>query len=292
MPKSLITKSPWRPPERKAVTICIGVLATDGIVIAADAEESDTYFTRSQQKILTWHTTQMGGTGLGPAPAACIIAGAGCGGFVDSFSHLLLKNVRGNMTLPQFEAYAAETLEGFYGNHVRPVLSVDRNFDFSVLIGAYFGYSTCLLTSYQSTLRHAMPNAAIGIGESFALRLMDEHGFYDVKHTEVAAASIIATTKDCIEGCGKYTDIVSIHASQIIDGGAGDSSRLQHPNPLWSRVSKQTIAGWERSFGTKWASRQRVLTKELIEEELQVEDGREMLNDIKQLDDHTSVDQP
>jgi hypothetical protein len=260
----------WR--ERRKMTICIGMLAEDGIVIATDAEESDTYFTRSQQKILTWHTMSSGGA---HTPAACAIAGAGDAGFIDAFSHELLKRIRGEMTMPEFETYAEETVKNFYGNHVRPLLKVDPNVDFRVLIGAYFRFSTCLLMSYKSTIRRVFPTAAIGIGGSFAMRVMDEHMFRDIRHTEITAASVIAVTKDCIEGCGKYTDIVSIHNPVLVEGIDGAGSQLHHPNPPLSRVRREKIDRWEKSFGSTWSSRQKNLTSELIEKELKKDEELE-----------------
>jgi len=67
------------------MTICIGLLASDGLVIAADAQESDTYLKRTQQKIMPW----LGGITIGsnptPASAACAFTGAGDAGYIDAF---------------------------------------------------------------------------------------------------------------------------------------------------------------------------------------------------------------
>jgi hypothetical protein len=271
------------------MTICVGILASDGIVIAADAEESDTYFKRSQQKILTWNTLQLNGNSPTQGPGACVLAGAGDAGFIDAFSHFLLSSVTADLTMQSFEKYVATQLETFYGKHVIPLIESVPNADFQMLIGASFGFSTALFVTYRSTVRRARPNAAIGIGGSFALRQMDEFPFCcDVRTTEIVAANIVATTKDCIEGCGKYTDIVSIHNCSFIEGKQpGEGSHLEHPQRLVVRVSPLKIAQWERNFGTTWAKRQRILTQELIADELRNEKESHEISERQQLDNQT-----
>src|ERR1700689_1761048 len=126
-PKPPYPRKKW-PPRGNRVTICIGLLAQDGIVIAADAQESDTYFKRSTQKIMTWQTV---GNADGPPqnPAACVVAGAGGGGFFDAFTGEFLSDVRGEMTMMDFETYAKSKVDSFYSTHVRPLLKVDPNCD-------------------------------------------------------------------------------------------------------------------------------------------------------------------
>jgi len=249
------------------MTICIGILASDGIVIAADAEENDTYFKVSQQKIMTWHTSSS--EGHGPHPAAYVIAGAGNGGFVDSFVDELWSGVSGEMTMLEFKKYAAKTLERFYIKHVRPLVTVSEQNDFSVIIGAYFGFGVELLVSHRSTLRRVQaPVTAIGIGAQYALSRIENYPFSDVRHSEVTAASVLYSTKDCIDGCGKYTDIVSIHPPKITGGERGESSCLEHPSQLWTRVPSETVARWESNFSRAWRESQLKLYSTLIEEEL------------------------
>lgn len=253
------------------MTICIGILASNGIVIAADAQESDTYVKRSVQKIMTWHSTSPSGT---HSPAACVIAGAGDGEFVDAFIEEFLHGVRAEMTMIDFEAYAKRKMEGFYSTHVRPLLKVDRDFDFSVIVGAYFSSMTRLFKSYRTSFRHVQGvSTAIGIGQQYALRSIDEYPFSDVRRTEITAAAVIATTKDTIEGCGKYTDIVSIHNSVVVPDET-HGSRLVAPPALWTRVPSNRVAQWEHSFSSVWGERQRTLYNELIEEELTRSDSQ------------------
>ncbi len=273
------------------MTICIGMLASDGIVIAADAQESDNYFKRSQQKILTWGVVGLSNSGpaRGASHVSCVLTGAGDAGFIDAFSQNLLHALKPDLTMHSFEEILADRLEEFYGKHVIPVLASDPNADFRMLIGAYFGFSSRLYVTYRSTLRVVMPYAAIGVGGSFASRLMDESPLISsVRETEVMAANVIAVTKDCIEGCGKYTDVVSIHNCSIVEGTQpGEGSHLEHSAIVTTRVSPMKIARWEKSFGSQWANRQRKLTQELICEEIKNDEQIETVESLKRLDAHT-----
>ncbi len=267
-PPRVHPKLKW-PLRKDRMTICIGILATDGIVIAADAQESDTYFKRSAQKIMTWHTS---GSWDPRAPAACVIAGAGDGGFVDAFTSEFLVGVRGDMTMADFEAYAKKKVDSFYAMHVRPLIKADPNFDFCVLIGAYFQSMARLYKSYRTSFHQVQAaTAAVGIGTQFALRALDEFPIADIAHTEITAAAVISRTKDCIDGCGKYTDIVSVHNVKMVPDEA-HGSRLEHPTFPMTRVSSEKIARWEQSFATTWRQKQSALYAELIEEELKRSD--------------------
>jgi hypothetical protein len=168
-----------------------------------------------------------------------------------------------------FETYAKGKIEAFYSKHVAPILHIDANHDFCVLIGAAFGAGgPRLFQTYKSTLRSVTELCTtIGYGREYANQLKDYFLFSDVLHTEVSAAAIISSTKECVEGCGKYTDIVSLHNHQIMPDEV-HGSRLVPPPVLMSRVSSAWIREWERSFATVWKARQADLYAQLIEETL------------------------
>jgi hypothetical protein len=285
----IVPKSPFRrlKPKRRAerrVTICIGMLATNGLVIAADALESDNYFKRPVQKILTWNADNPSRTW----PAACIIAGAGDGGFVDSFCSELIYGIRGDMSMDGFQGYAQKLLGTFYSEHVLPCLSVDPNHDFSVIIGASFQGLHRLLVSYKSTLRlHMGAAVAIGVGRQYAHRLLAQFGISDVRHMEIAAASVMFNTKDCIEGCGNATDIVALHGATI-ETDEVHGSVLKPSRPVWSRVHPEQISRWEDSFESEWTQRQQFLYRQLMQDEIKTDD--ELIR-AKLLDSQTSEDQ-
>src|SRR2546428_6976952 len=79
-PRSFISPKPRRLPERKRMTIALGILAKDGVVLAADTQE--TYagiFKVDQSKI----TAVLNGTPKAPR-GAFVVSGAGTAGHLDS----------------------------------------------------------------------------------------------------------------------------------------------------------------------------------------------------------------
>lgn len=286
-PKPHFTPNVKRTAERKRMTICIGMLASDGIVIAADSQESDTYFKRGQQKILTLHTIGLG-SGPHPPPSGCVITGAGDAGFIDSFTQKLLLSIKGDMTIQTFQAYLENEVAEFYERHIVPILSSTPETDFQMLVGVYFGFASALFKTYRSTVQKVMPSAAIG-ASTFGMMLLEAMPpVSDVRSTEIIAANVIATTKDCIEGCGKYTDIVSIHNCIIVEGTRpGEGAHLEHPPYVITRVPASKIARWEKSFGGQWARKQHSLLQELINQERENDEVLERAERFKRLDSQT-----
>lgn len=250
------------------MTICIAILASDGLVIAADAQESDTYYKRPQQKILPYMgAIQLGGNPKPPS-MACALTGAGDAGYLDAFFAFALRGIEANATQIDFENFLASKILTFHSQHLFHLALASDPPRIEVLIGAYVGHQTCMFVSHGSSLRRAFPYAAVGVGAHFAMSLVENFSSgRDVKHTEILAAYIIAITKERIEGCGNYTAIFSLHNSTIKDT-LGEPSCLVAPSQPLTNVPGKKIRKWEESFGTRWAPRQTSLIEEMIEEEL------------------------
>lgn len=251
------------------MTICIGMLASDGIVIAADSQESDSYFKRAQQKILPFIGGLQAGENAPPPPMACAFTGAGIAGYLDAFFAYAMRDILHNATQIELEDFLADKIQTFHERHIFPLASAKDPPTIDVLVGAYASWQTCMFVSYGSTLRRAVPYAAVGLGAHFALSIMGElMERRDLKHTELLAAYVIALTKERIEGCGKYTAICSLHNSTVVQGTSTKPSYLVAPPQPLTYVSGMKIRKWEGSFGMRWGHRQLGLISELIEEEL------------------------
>lgn len=242
------------------------MLAHDGIVVAADAQESDQYYKRSQQKIFTLQHAGMGNNQVPPSYAFAI-TGAGEAGYVDAYISFVLRDLPGT-THKEFEdALRTKTLQ-FYQDNIFPLAAARQPPEIQMLIGASLQGHALMFASYGSTIRRSLPHAAVGIGAHFALSLIDElNDIWDIKRTELVAAYIISATKDRIEGCGKITDIVSLRNWNPEKGPDG-KLRLVPPDPLLMRVPQQKIERWEESFKTRWAPRQAQLFTTMLEEEV------------------------
>ena len=256
------------------MTICIGMSASDGLVIAADAQESDQYYKRSQQKILPFVGNITLGENPLPPQMACALTGAGDSGYLDAFFEYALEGINVDSSQPEFKEFLAEKVRTFHERHLFPLAIAPNPPEIDVLVGAYVKFQTCMFVSHGSTLRRAGPYAAVGAGAHFALSMINElWRNQDLAHTEILAAYIVGITKERIEGCGNYTAIVSVHGSSVVNDFPDGRSRLVPPKHPLSHVSSKKIRKWEESFGTNWAHRQLELINELLEEEL-IEDAR------------------
>jgi hypothetical protein len=272
------------------MTICIGLTAFDGVVIAADAQESDQYYKRSQQKILPFVGNISLGQNPSPPQMACAFTGAGDAGYLDAFFAYALEGLSVELKQHDLQAFLADKVLTFHEKYLFPLAVSPDPPGIDVLIGAYATFSTSLFVSHGATLRRAMPHAAVGAGAHFALSLINDiGGVRDLRHTELLAAYVVGVTKERIEGCGKYTAIVSIRGPQIIDNALPDGrARLDAPASPLSFVSSRKIRRWEQAFGDNWAPRQVRLVEELMEQQLAEDDALEKTNESMPL----PVDQP
>jgi 20S proteasome alpha/beta subunit len=273
----LVPKPPKvRLPRAKRMTICIGMLASDGIVIAADSQESDSYFKRSQQKILPYIGGLQAGANPPPPTIACALTGAGLAGYLDAFFAYALRDIPMKATHVELEDFLANKVQTYHRRHIFPLAAAKDPPEIQALIGAYASFQTCMFVSYGSTLRRALHYAAVGAGAHFALSIMGELvGWRDLKQAELLAAYVIALTKERIEECGKYTAIVSLHNSTAVPGTMTEPSHLVPPLQPLTQVPGRKIQKWEESFAARWGPRQSKLVNELIEEELADDDAKQ-----------------
>jgi hypothetical protein len=249
------------------MTICIGLRATDGLVIAADTEETDSYFKRTQRKIVSF----IGSTNLGATPPTqlvCALTGAGDSGYLDAFFIHALRDIPYVANQIELLDFLENKVKLFHERHIFPLASPTHAPEIDVLIGAICQYQPIVFVTHGSTVREASLHAAVGAGAHFALSIInDVVRIADIKRTELLAAYVIGLTKEHIEHCGKNTSIVSLHSSTIARPEGQPASLVSPPQAL-TYVPFEKIRQWEDSFRKKWATRQVELIEELIEEEL------------------------
>lgn len=205
-------KKPIRPPERKHVTIAIGMIADNGIVVAADTQETTPQWMKtSQSKILVAHL----GTQQGPK-RLCLISGAGQAGYLDAaylrMAETFLANR--NLSLIETEKKLSESLEEFYKRHVIPFAQFSSPPELALILAAQkqLGdmFEKKLWITDNNLIRQAMPFVTTGIGSTYARILLDRLWMRcDVDTAKIIAAYVIYQVKECIDGCGKWTQIIS-----------------------------------------------------------------------------------
>lgn len=212
------------------MTIALGVLTPEGLVVAADTQESDGFLKTSQQKIALASNihvyTSIDRKRHRPKPSSdrkgrsvCAVAGAGNAGYLDTITPLMIDDFRvvTDGDEDALETEFGKTLHHFYVQHVVPFAAfpaMDRP-EFSVLIGAtHKGQKNLLYVSEKTTLRRMEPFAAVGIGSSFAMNLLKSlwpQAWVDRKTAALIVSYVMFQVKESVEGCGKFTDIVVLN---------------------------------------------------------------------------------
>lgn len=188
------------------MTIAIGLIASDGIVLAADREESDAYQKLDQGKL-------RGKSIDFPPYDTVVIAGAGSGAYIDAITLQALNWFARSLpvNISDVEKELAQQNKDFYTEHVLPLAlypSEERP-DYSLLIGAKIGPTRVLWTTDALVMNPRDGYAAVGIGATTARALLQK--FYAYVPTVSAinlAVYIIGEVKRLVQGCGLDTDVL------------------------------------------------------------------------------------
>lgn len=183
------------------MTIAIGILASDGVVIAANREENDGYLKNDIGKILTvFKGTQPIGS--------MAVTGAGHGSEMDEVSKLITdafcEDCVGNESTVQ--TIVSATHRKYYRDCVRPFLvqAVGERPDYSLLIGCYGdALGQALWRTSGLSVSKVDHYAAVGFGGSVATGLLEK--YYDrvpVKFAAILAAYVIYRVKTSTSNCG------------------------------------------------------------------------------------------
>ena len=197
------------------MTIALGILAREGVVIAADTQESWGYMGGAKisgYKILTCTLPHQG--------RACSATGAGSAGYIDALNQELTDNFIAVEDPENIERRFREKVLKFYNAHVLPnhALSPMEQPRADVIVGiTWAGRKPVLLANERSTLRRCKQYVAVGAGREHASMLLSRLLPPPRETTADVAALIAAYTifhvKSYIEGCGMGT-----HVTVLQDG--------------------------------------------------------------------------
>lgn len=199
---------PRRLPERKPVTIALGILCRDGAVLASDSQETTHgYWKRRQTKVA--HITIGAKQDL-----SLVVAGAGRAGYVDAIVEELIEassEAEGHWdnTLGAIK----KTLVAFHRTHVIPYQSdlPEVPLVFALQKGRHL---PVLFVTDRSTIAPAQAFAAVGIGAGHALTVLNRLGVHtadlDIDTAIALAAYAIHHTKAHVADCGDVTNIIGI----------------------------------------------------------------------------------
>ena len=221
------------------MTIAIGLLASDGLVFAADTQETiPGYWKNEQGKV---NVCARSGLPADSGVSMGFFSGAGNSEYVSTLSLRLLKRFMAEpyiSTSDDVVAALSPVLEEFHSKHILPFGSYPSAERPTVkMIGGWlYTKGTAKLFVTEENLLHEQSfYAAVGVGSALANTLLQR--FYqldvlDVWDTMLLAAYVMNLVKESVDGCGKHTDI----------------GFLAHESPRQVRLTRVESDALERVF--------------------------------------------
>lgn len=198
------------------MTIAVGVLAGNSIVLASDTEH--TYeggeIKGNDTKIMA--TSAMDGNGA--ILAATGIVGAGYTDYVNAIrmpiSQYLSKIGHEQIlrvTTDDIRLKLEETLREFYDAHVMPFYQYDKSVEFDLLIAARFHGLPLLFASGKTAVRPVIVSECIGCGRSYGTGILNNfRQTGDVAIAVMQACCTVFNVKETVKDCGKSTQILCL----------------------------------------------------------------------------------
>jgi hypothetical protein len=148
----------------RKVTIALGILATDGIVIAADRQIGVSQYMKLSQGKIAFAKSVKDGKG-----ASFAIAGAGTVSYLEAFSQLEMDKFHSHagLDMAEYSKTIQDGFDEFYRRHVEPFMALGSNRpDISLLVGVEDGVDRRLWYTENNLLVPSLQYCAIGSGGS------------------------------------------------------------------------------------------------------------------------------
>lgn len=209
-PKPQPSKDPplkQRPASAKRMTIIFGILQTDGILFAADTEETGEHMRFSTPKLYSYRRD---------SGECLIIGGAGSPSSVETLEQRLGKSFVADPGT--FEEIAAEIIKQYHCDHVPD----HPENDFWLIFGGSFkagndNYRHLLWISEHGEVRDVPTIAAIGAGKEIARDLLKKYAnLCSGPSADLAAIHTLRLVKEQAHYCGKESMIWSLSGPDIV----------------------------------------------------------------------------
>jgi hypothetical protein len=216
------------PEEGKRMTIALGILGHNCLIVGADTQETYGDQKYEQGKIASSQRSD-------PYPRGAIcVSGAGDGPHIDAISEQIIEYFQNfSGTMDEFEVWLRKFVSDFYRAHVMPFVGkVDSPPGYRLIIAVRHDRKFRLWTTSKTVVSKVMPYAVVGIsaGSSSALLNQLYKAFPSVNNAAMLAAYVIRQAKLSADGVGLDTEIRFIYGDYV------------------GIVSADKIQGWEYVF--------------------------------------------
>lgn len=197
------------------MTIALGILAGNAVVIAADTEVGVSDYMKTRQGKVSL-TAQYNSSG--EQTAALSVSGSGN---VQYLTHVR-QEIAGTMhpnedaaPVHEFYSRASDYLLKFHLDHIVPFASYGAGRPEVSLLVAYWKNGVKLWRSQNDLLTESTSYAAVGVGEMYATDILSQMypSMWPLapRTAVLLAAYVVHRVKDCIDGCGKGTEIAYVN---------------------------------------------------------------------------------
>jgi hypothetical protein len=230
------------------MTIALGLLASDGLVMVADRQETHGNLIKLDRGKMSAYASRK----EDEVQRAIVMAGAGDAHHIDAIGQKLLNGVFTLDRKDNVNEFMNAMLRDFYRDYILPFAQYPESQrpDIELLIGSGAQYGQQLWVSQKSVFRPAGYYVAIGVGSLTAYpllaRLYPPSSVPDLKAAIVIAMYVIAHVKEFTDGCGKNTDIAALQNGRMVLFNRGQIDRLERavldysaatePAALWKHL--------------------------------------------------------
>jgi 20S proteasome alpha/beta subunit len=249
------------------MTIALGVLGGNGIVLGADSEE-----TVGEAKTFALKLHSGAAYGLnGERPSAMAVTGAGYGPYLDCvfqrFTDFFGNNEQ--LNVEEIGAEFQKILYGFYAEHVIPY-SDSAGLDFQIIVGAQRDGQSRLWVSNRGVMRRSYGYEAVGLGDSQAKAvLIRSVSLHSLDQIAALACYAILRAKENVVGCGKNTLLLYLtnnSAHHVYPDVIDRTEELFRKYEGWENSSLLYAVGYDFVNEPKYLRRMRRMHKELRQE--------------------------
>jgi hypothetical protein len=210
------------------MTIALGILGQQCLVIGADTEESYGSQKYQQGKIISFWRG-----GPNPLGAICI-SGAGSAAHIDASAQEIVRYFEHfTGTMDEFETWLKDFVRTFWVRHIKPFVGrVSDVPEFELVIGARHEHTTRLWTTQQTVINRNNPYVVVGISRGASQALLGQlyQPFPSLNVAALLATYVIRQAKLSAIGVGLDTEIRFIY----LEGS--------------SLVPDERIKAWEEIF--------------------------------------------
>jgi hypothetical protein len=229
------------------MTIALGILTSDGFVIAADSEISaGDYMSIEGHKV---HGTMHFSNIEGQENGAIAITGAGDAAYLEGMFGDVSDLFSNTPILEAFEESMAKYLKIFYRDHIVPFWRQGDSVDVSLIVGARRGpYSRMWTTRRNRFIRCSEFYSAVGVGEMYARSILGRIcGDQDAETSKLLASYVIYLVKERIPGCGKQTNLICLKRGATL-ATSFTSRQLQSLELLFKDYGRVEAGIWHWIF--------------------------------------------